>query len=117
MKKFTILQLFSLIDGRLSTKMDDIYDMLNHITGDSLMTHHLPVANQFIKQITPIPQWLTEASLHIANAKQAVGNNFEDLMKYLKENNVDIEVPALTEEEKAGFGDYMIKNSLLLKNI
>lgn len=40
--KFTTKQLFSLVDGRLSTKMEDVYDMLDTASGSNLMTHHLP---------------------------------------------------------------------------
>jgi hypothetical protein len=43
-KQFNLLQLFSLVDGRLSTSMNDVYTMLNHICDADLMTHNLSKA-------------------------------------------------------------------------
>lgn len=30
-KQFTLLQLFPVVDGRLASTMDDVYDVLNHV--------------------------------------------------------------------------------------
>lgn len=126
---FTAKQLFSLTDGRLSTTMDDVYDMLNHIMGTSLMTHHLPVAKDFL--VAKNPEWFQKA----VEAKEALekqcpvksevsGNpercsaQFEWLMNfYDKVDNPAIDVPQLinTPEEEKEFGTYMVDHSLLLR--
>ena len=63
-KKFTLLQLFSLVDGRLSTSMEDVYDMLNHIIDDNLMTHHLPVAMNYLEEKNP--KWFQQCKKRIS---------------------------------------------------
>lgn len=60
-KKYTLLQLFSIVDGRLSTAgMESVYDILEHVCNmPGIMTHHLPVANRYVK-LHPGP-WYTVA--------------------------------------------------------
>ncbi len=113
-KEFTMLQLFSILDGRLSTEIGDVYDMLNHITGVNLMTHHLPVAMNYIKEINP--KWFQELNKELEKIKKVCGNDFEDCINTIKERyNFKYEIPQLSAEEKVGFGNFMIENSLLLK--
>lgn len=121
-KKFTFLQLFSLSDGRLATKMDDIYDMLNHICDTSLMTHQLPIAYNYLKLKNP--QWFQNAKsklgyiaihdFHIIDPKDI---GFESFIEKIKEKyNEEIEVPQLKDEfNTSDFVQYMIDNSLILK--
>lgn len=111
-----MLQLFSVLDGRLSTSMDDVYQILNHIVDDNLMTHHLPVAMDYIKKINP--KWFQELTSELDGIKKLCGNDFQTCIALIKESyNTEHEIPQLTEEEKAGFETYMIDNSLLLKKI
>ena len=118
-KKFTLLQLFSIFDGRLSTEIGDVYDMLNHITGEELMTHHLPTAFTFLKQVNP--QWFNDGKAklrYISNIEFSKADpkdvNFESFIKIIKEKyNETYDVPALTSDEKFGFEAFMINNSLL----
>jgi hypothetical protein len=114
-KKFTLLQLFSLVDGRLSTKIEDVYDMLNHICDTQLMTHHLPVAMNYLKEKNP--KWFQEISLDIEELRMIVdGNDFEKLMVLIKTepNNKKIDIPQLKDEfDTSDFGKYMGDNSLL----
>lgn len=42
--KFTTATIISVTDGRLLCPMDDVYAILNHMTGESLFTHELPGA-------------------------------------------------------------------------
>lgn len=46
-KTFTLEQMLSITTGRLCCGMDDVYQILNHITGDNLFTHALPRAAKF----------------------------------------------------------------------
>ena len=52
-KQFSRLQLLSLTDGRLSTNMGDVYDMLNHIMDDDLTTIALPIAYDTLEDKNP----------------------------------------------------------------
>lgn len=114
-KSFTLLQLFSIVDGRLSTEMGDVYEILNHLTDDSLMTHHLPVAMKYVEDKNP--QWFQQAAIRINAIKAVSGNTFETLIDLIKDKyNEDIEVPQLKDEfDTSDFIQYMLDNSLLLK--
>lgn len=114
-KNFTLKQLFSIADGRLSTNMDDVCEMLNHITGESLFTHQLPVVHKYITEIKP--SWFITVSNEIDNIKYNIGNNFEDLMNQIDNYyfNVSYSIPELTDEHKNDCISYMCKNNLLYK--
>ncbi len=114
-KKFSLLQLFSIVDGRLSTTIDDVYDILNHVTDNSLMTHHLPVAMDYLKEKNP--KWFQEISNRIFTVKAyALSNTFETIVGAIKDKfNDEYDIPQLKDEfDTSDFGDFMIKNSLLL---
>lgn len=118
MKQFTLLQLFALIDGRLTTPMDDVYDMLNHITGEDLMTHHLPTALKFIKNVSPDWWGVVAADIAAINANLSVKYakvTFNQIYEKLKESNKTYDIPTLTTEQKVGFEDFMVNNSLLIR--
>ncbi|WP_445080300.1 DUF7736 domain-containing protein [Brevibacillus laterosporus] len=46
MKSFHISDILSVTTGKLlsTRRMDGVYDILNHMTGESLLTHQLPRA-------------------------------------------------------------------------
>ena len=113
MKKFTLLQLFSLVDGRLSTKMEDVYDMLNHITGESLMTHHLPVAMKFIQEKNP--DWFQECEKRISEMGINKETPFEVCLAKFKNDNPTYNIPKLSPGDLEGFPNFMLNNSLLSK--
>lgn len=116
-RKFSMLQLFSILDGRMSTSIGDVYEMLNHITGEDLMTHHLPVAMNYIKKVNP--QWFEKLNDKLTRIKAYVDSNtFEILIGVIKDKyNEEYDIPTLTAEEKKDFGNFMVDNSLLLKKM
>jgi hypothetical protein len=113
-KSFTLLQLFSLTDGRLSTTMDDIYDMLNHICDTELFTHHLPVALDYLEIKNPV--WFQDAKTK--NSEMGINEKtpFDVVIAKFKAFNPAIEVPQLKDEfDTSDFNDFMNRNSLLNK--
>lgn len=50
-KQFPLAQILTITTGRLLCPIDGVYEILNHITGDSLFTHVLPRAGKFAKPI------------------------------------------------------------------
>ena len=114
--KTSLKKIFSLIDGRLSTEMNDVYVQLDWITGESLMTHSLGTANKYIKSLDL--DWWKAIEARLDEIKALIGNDFEDLMEYIDTNypEDDIELVELTSEQKVGFGPYMMENSAL-KNL
>jgi hypothetical protein len=117
MKQFTLLQLFSIVDGRLSTDIGDVYEMLNAYTGDSLMTHHIPVAMDFLKSKSP--SWFVEAESYLNEIKSLAGNDFNALMTEIKAHHhgVSFIIEQMPESDREHFECYMINNSLLLKKL
>lgn len=111
-KQFSLLQLFSLVDGRLPTTMDDVYKMLNHICDDSLMTHELPVSVRYI--IEKNPSWFSVAK----NTYESLGCNketdFNDCVRLIIERNELLNIPQLKDEfDTSDFYTYMVNNSFL----
>lgn len=107
--KFSIVQLFNVVDGRLSTKMEDVYDILNAASGESLLTHHLPVACDYFK--LKRPQWWVSAENIINYQKAMVGNDFDTLINNLRYLGTSIEVDLWPDH--LDFQTYMVENSLL----
>jgi len=87
---FTLKQAFSLTDGRLSTTLGDIYDMLNFIFSANLFTHQLPEAYDKLKEENP--EWFADAVKQLNAIKAIVGNDFDALMKYIDEYHADTRV-------------------------
>jgi hypothetical protein len=113
-KQFTPWQLFSLVDGRLSTESGDLYDMLCHICDEpGLMTHHLPTAWSYLKEKNP--KWVQEYRTKLDVIKAEHGNDFPVLRDIINKIWVaPIDVPQLKDEfDTSDFGGYMIDNSLL----
>lgn len=126
-KQFTLLQLFSLADGRLSTEMGDVYEMLNHICDEDLMTHHLPVACDYVKE--KAPKWYLEIKTklntigvqcpvksEVTGKPERNHDQFLWFMEYINKHNETYDIPQLKDEfDTSDFGDFMVQNSLLLK--
>lgn len=119
-KQFTTEQLFTIVDGRLSTKLDDVYDMLNHITGEEhLMTHHLPTAFDYVKEKNP--KWMQDVKADLDEmGNRSLGistrykDEFEPFIELVKTNNKIWDIPQLSDEfDISDFGNYMVDNSLL----
>jgi hypothetical protein len=113
-KKFTLLQLFSLVDGRLSTKMDDVYDMLNHICDEELFTHQLPTAMDYLKSKNP--EWFQELKEYLSDVKEALGtDDFKTMMNFVEDNNEEFDIPQLKDEvDISNLGSFITENSLLI---
>lgn len=71
--KVSLKKAFNLLDGRLSTNIGDVYEMLNYIFDDNLMTHQLPTAIRKLEEVNP--KWFSD------------GVSFLDQIK--KEENTD----------------------------
>jgi hypothetical protein len=80
--KVLLKEAFSLLDGRLSTKMETVYDMLNYIFDTSFMTHELPEAIEKLKELNP--EWFRIAVSVIDEIKVTEEtNDFEKLMEIM----------------------------------
>lgn len=76
---------FTIIDGRLSTEMRDVYEMLNYIFDTSLFTHQLPAAMRKIRSLNP--DFYRDGRAMIEKIKKEHNtNDFEMLMKVIDED-------------------------------
>ena len=81
-------QIFSIVDGRLSTRMEDIYNMLNAAFDDNFTTLALPIAMTRLKAINP--PWFQQATKDINDIKDIIGDDFETLMAFIDEDFSDV---------------------------
>jgi hypothetical protein len=95
-KQFTATQLFSLVDGRLSTSMDDVYNMLNHIHGGNLFTHQLPTAMDGLRKRNP--QWFQNIKDKYKEWGCTKDVDFATCISILKQHDEPFEIPQLRNE-------------------
>lgn len=82
--KVSLKQMFSIVDGRLSTNMDDVYAILNKAIGMSLQTLELPSAVDYVREKNPF--WYEQAKTILDKIKSQAGNDFDALMKHIDEH-------------------------------
>lgn len=100
-KQFTTMQLFSIADNncRLSTSIEDVYLMLNHIFDTSLYTRELPRAVDKLREINP--DWYEVIRQKVS--RLTFGLSFEDAIKVIEQNNETHTIPQLSKEQIADF--------------
>lgn len=100
--KVTLKKAFSILDGRLSTEMSDVYEMLNYIYDDELYTHQLPSAMKRLIKLNP--DWFQRGVDAINTIKETHGtNDFGELMEILDEHYPTREIDLGRIDEKIGF--------------
>ena len=77
--KVSLKKAFSLLDGRLSTEIGDVYEMLNYIFDDNLMTNQLPTAIRKLKELNP--KWFSDAVDVLNDVKRT--NNTDDFVELM----------------------------------
>jgi GTP-binding protein EngB required for normal cell division len=81
----TLKQMFSIVDGRLATEMQDVYSVLDAAMGQDLTTLALPWAMDKVKEARP--SWYVDAEKMINQAKEKVGDDFEAILSYVDANH------------------------------
>ncbi len=100
--KVTLKTAFSILDGRLSTNMDDVYKMLNHIFDAEFMTHQLPTAMNRLKEINP--QWFKNGVNVINDIKNSNNtDDFKELMELIDKGFPTYEIELGKVESKIDF--------------
>lgn len=93
-KKFTLLQLFNVVDGRLSTSIDDVYAILNHVFNTSVWTHQIPGYMERLKKASPL--WFVVIEGELDTLKLIHGDDFKKLTKIIRdEMNIEFDIPQL----------------------
>ena len=97
--KVSLKVAFSILDGRLSTDIGDVYKMLNYIFDDNLFTHQLPAAMNILKNKNP--KWFHDGVCIINDIKRTNNtDDFEQLMHLIDLNfpTYEIELGKLDEQ-------------------
>jgi hypothetical protein len=76
----TFKQAFSILDGRLSTKIEDVYEMLNYIFDDNFMTYQLPSAIRKLNEVNP--EWFQNEKNILNDVKRT--NNTDDFKELME---------------------------------
>lgn len=81
-KRFNLDAVLTVTTGRLLCNMESLYDILNWVTGDNLMTHAIPRALQFAKPwvLAAHPQ-LAQVDMNDKALAQVGVDGFLDVMK------------------------------------
>lgn len=105
--KVSLKTAFSILDGRLSTEIGDVYKMLNYIFNANLFTHQLPTAMRKLDDVNP--KWLLEARELLGGIKSEAGtDDFESLMSFIDANHSGVEIELRQINERIGFAEGLI---------
>lgn len=89
--KVSLKKVFSLVDGRLSTEMTDVYEMLSYIFDGQVYTHEMLSRMKELDRI--LPDWYLNA-IHIIDGIKHNNktNDFDVLMEIIAEEYSDCEI-------------------------
>lgn len=80
--KVSLKKAFSILDGRLSTEIGDVYEMLNYIFDANFFTHQLPSAMRTLQEKNP--EWFQNGVNIINDIKRTNNtNDFTQLMELI----------------------------------
>lgn len=80
--KVSLKKAFSILDGRLSTEIGDVYEMLNYIFDANFFTHQLPTAIRTLQEKNP--EWFQNGVNIINDIKRTNNtNDFTQLMELI----------------------------------
>ena len=78
--KVSLKKAFSILDGRLSTEIGDVYEMLNYIFDANFFTHQIPTA--MISLQDKNPEWFQNGVNIINDIKRT--NNTDDFAQLME---------------------------------
>lgn len=108
MRTFPLADVLAITTGRLVCPMDNVYAILNHITGDNLFTHVLPRACQFAAPLI--------VAEHPELGEDALSGPLEQLASALA--NRGVEAPeAVCARWVAGIAEIVGYDSLALNHV
>jgi len=80
--KVSLKKAFSILDGRLSTEIGDVYEMLNYVFDANFFTHQLPTAMRTLQEKNP--EWFQNGVNIINDIKRTNNtNDFSQLMELI----------------------------------
>jgi len=71
--KVSLKKAFSILDGRLSTEIGDVYEMLNYIFDANFFTHQIPTAMRKVQELNPM--WYSAGVAHLEEIRSICGTN------------------------------------------
>jgi len=89
--KVSLKTAFSILDGRLSTEIGEVYKMLNFIFDENFMTHQLPSAMMALKEENP--KWFNDGLYILDGIKgKHQTTNFHVLMALIEHEYSSVEI-------------------------
>ena len=89
--KVSLKTAFSILDGRLSTDIGEVYKMLNFIFDENFMTHQLPSAMRALKEENPT--WFSDSLFLLDGIKEKhKTNSFPVLMALIDNEYSNVEI-------------------------
>ena len=102
--RVSLKKAFTILDGRLSTKIDDVYEMLNFIFSENLYTHQIPTAMRKLKELNP--DWFSDGVNVVESIKQNYNtNDFQELMEIIDKEFYAYEIELGKVEALIKFSD------------
>jgi len=100
--KVSLKKAFSLLDGRLSTEIGDVYEMLNYIFDENFFTHQIPTAMRTLREKNP--EWF-QNGINVINDIKRTNNtdDFNDLMSIIDKGFKDYEIELGKVDSKIEF--------------
>lgn len=113
-KQYTLKQLFSLVDGRLTTNsMDEVAEILTHVCGCGLMNKQLALAMDYIIEKNPIWYSMVKRTLFFIREEIQTDDFLAFMEKIDSEYSKKVfDVPQLKDEfDISDFDNYLIRNN------
>lgn len=96
-RQFTLLQLFNVVDGRITTSIEDVYDVIHHVFDDKhIPTTGLGLMNDSLHRKNP--QWLQECKKRINEMGIKKDTPIGVILAKIKVDNPTYNIPQLKDE-------------------
>ena len=100
--KLTTGQVLTITTGKLACEMGEVYEALDGLTGDSLMTHQLPRASEYAKpHVEKACPWSTDVPALVLDESDREGSVKAWIAGISEEVGEVHEVPDLSEDWEA----------------
>jgi len=107
-RNFSLLQLFTILDGRLTTNMGDVYKILNLYGRRNIRPHEIIPMGDYLMSYRP--SWYSLAYSIIRKVKLGCSNDFEEIVTCLKREygKVRVKIKPIDKDQLSEHLIYMI---------
>lgn len=102
-KRFSLLQLFSIVDGRNLTTKEDDHEIITHLLDTPVLSHNVLIIKECIKSIKP--SWFIMLSLKFEELELTKDKTDDECLGIISGINKMITIPHLNKGQK----EYLIR--------